>query len=178
MTSPVDVALGAFTEQDLSARGCRTLLSVVPGARSFVFYSDTAGAAARSGAALDEGVKGRVSSEGADASVARALWVADALDKADKGLAAYSGAASLFRLFTGASSAKRRVFESDTQPSIDAVLKALGLSHMAGRLLPGDLAEKAARFLSLPAGREALIYYTVAKVRLPFADNLAEGGAA
>jgi hypothetical protein len=82
------------------------------------------------------------------------------------------------RLFGGSAGPKRRVFESDTQQAIDAVLKALGLSYMASLLLPGSLGEKAARFATLPAGRDALTYYAVAEIALPFADNLAEGGAA
>jgi hypothetical protein len=178
MTTTLDRALGSFREQDYSVQVCRTLFSAVPGAPPFAFYADTAGAASRLAVPGNGDLSGRIVTLAGDKSVERALWVADALDKADMGLAAYSGVTSLLRLFGGGAGPKRRVFESDTQQAIDAVLKALGLSYMASLLMPGSPAEKAMRFAALPAGRDALIYYAVAEVALPFADNLAEGGAA
>lgn len=178
MTTTLDRALSSFREHDYSVQVCRTLFSVVPGAPPFAFYTDTAGAASRLAVAGNGDLGGRIAALAGDKSVERALWVADALDKADMGLAAYSGVTSLLRLFGGGGGPKRRVFESDTQQAIDAVLKALGLSYMASLLLPGSPAEKATRLAGLPAGRDALNYYAVAEVALPFADNLAEGGAA
>jgi hypothetical protein len=178
LATSLDSALGAFGDRDYSVQVCRTLFGIVPGIPPFELYPDVAGAGRRVGVVVDDGLRARLAVSAGGDAVQRSLWVADALDNADVGLVAYSGMTSLFRLLAGGASPSRRVFESDTQQAIDSVLKALGLSYMVSLLFPGAPPEKASRFLNIPAGREALTYYAVAEVALPFTDNLVEGGLA
>jgi hypothetical protein len=60
---------------------------------------------------------------------------------------------------------------------MDAGAKLLGLSYMVYSLFEGDMKQRAAAFMALPAGQEAAIFYAVSEVGLPFADNLVEGSA-
>ena len=48
---------------------------------------------------------------------------------------------------------------------------------MIYKLFPGDISTKIVNFKSLPAGQEAALFYVTGEVALPFADNVAEGGA-
>jgi hypothetical protein len=175
MTKSLQDVLGPFGEQDYSVRLCRALFGAVPGGPPFVFYNALPAAVARvaPGAGADAVARAQALVDGEDAR--RALWIADALDTADAGLAAVAGAANLFSLFSGAR--RRRTFESDTEQAVDAGLKLLGLSYMVSRLFPGELRQKLETLNALPAGREAVTYAAVAEIALPFADNLVEGGA-
>jgi hypothetical protein len=165
--------LGQFREQDYTVRLCQTLFSSLPGSPPFVHYSDVAGAVHRLDPAAGPDAVARAEQLAGEEAAGTAVWVADALDKADAGLAIASGLSNLMSLFGGGR--KRRTFESDTQQAIDASLKLLGLAYMAHRLFPGAVQEKAARVLALPAGHEAILYTATVEIGLPFTDNLIEG---
>ena len=169
-------ALRQFGEADYAVKVCRTLFENVPGGPPFVLYSDVAGAVARVQTGAGSDVTARAEGLAADSEVERAFWVAEALDKADVGLAALAGLKNVFSLFGGGRS--RRTFESDTEQAGDAGVKLVGMGYMAMKLFPGPADECAKTMLALPAGREMLAYFAAAEVALPFADNLAQGASA
>jgi hypothetical protein len=176
MMSKVEAALSPWRESDVSVKVLSGLFSVLPQAPPFRLYGNLEGAISRLGgeAAGDDSV-GRARELAASAEAEKALWVAENLDKADAGLAVYAGLKNVLSFFGGGRS--KRTFESDPQQAGDAGLKLLGLAYMASQLFPGRSPQQ--RFeavMALPAGQEALYYFAVAEVGLPFADNLVEGG--
>ena len=170
-------ALRQIGEQDYAVKVCRTLFENVPAGPSFAVYPDVAGAVARvqPGAAPD--VVARAEVIAAEPDVERAFWVAESLDKADVGLAAFAGLKNVFSLFAGSRS-RSRTFESDKEQAGDAGVKLVGIGYMATKLFPGPPDECAAKLTALPAGREMLLYFAAVEVALPFADNLAQGATA
>lgn len=172
----VEAALSSWRETDVSVKVLSGLFSVLPQAPPFRLYGDLAGAIVRTGGdpagAAGSGARALVEAEPAE----KALWVAEALDKADAGLAVYAGLKNVLSFFGGGRS--KRTFESDPQQAGDAGLKLLGLAYMASQLFPGrSPQQRFAAVMALPAGQEALYYFAIAEVGLPFADNLVEGGA-
>jgi hypothetical protein len=167
-------ALRQIGEQDYSVKVCRTLFENVPGGPPFAVYPDMAGAVQRVQPGAGADVLTRAEAIALEPDVERALWVAEALDKADMGLAAFAGLKNVFSLFTGARS-RSRTFESDKEQAGDAGVKLVGIGYMATKLFPGPPNDCAARFMALPAGQEILLYFAAVEVALPFADNLAEG---
>ena len=169
-------ALAQVGTQDLTVKVCRTLFEAVPGGPPFVVYSDIAGAVARVTPAPTPDDTARAAERAVHPDVERALWVSEALDRADMGLAAFAGLKNVFSLFTGGSS-RSRTFESDREQAGDAAVKLVGIGYMASKLFPGAPDQCAAKFVALPAGREMLTYFAAVEVALPFADNLAAGSA-
>jgi hypothetical protein len=167
-------ALRQIGEQDYAVKVCRVLFENVPGGPPFVVYPDLAGAVARVQPAAPGDAVFRAEAIAIEPDVEKALWVAEALDKADMGLAAFAGLKNVFSLFTGSRS-RARTFESDKEQAGDAGVKLVGIGYMATKLFPGPPNDCAARFMALPAGREMLLYFAAVEVALPFADNLAEG---
>ncbi|MBL8019525.1 MAG: hypothetical protein JNM27_07675 [Leptospirales bacterium] len=172
MIKGVNEILSQFKQDDYSVKICSNLFSVVPFAPPFQFYNSMDGAASRLGNA---GALAQANQIAGTEDVQKAVWVADALDTSDKLIAGYAGVKNLLSLFSD--TPKARTFESDPQQATDAALKALGLAYMIYRLFPGSVTEKAKHFLEVPAGQEVGLYFAVAEVTLPFADNVAEGGA-
>jgi hypothetical protein len=173
MSRSVGETLGQFREQDYTVRLCQTLFSALPGAPPFVHYTDVAGAVHRLDPGAGAAVVARAEQLVGEEAAGKAVWIADALDKADAGLAIASGLSNLLSFFGGGR--RRRTFESDTQQALDASLKLLGLAYMAYRLLPGTVQEKLTRLTALPAGREAMLYLATVEIALPFTDNVLEG---
>lgn len=174
MPKGVNEILGQFKQEDYTVKLCSSLFSVVPFAPQFSFYNNLEGAAQRMGAGPD--VLARAQQIAASEDIAKAVWVADALDTSDKLIAGYAGVKNLLSLFGGSAPAARS-FESDPQQATDAGLKALGLAYMIYRLFPGSVQEKINAFKDLPAGQEAALYYATAEIALPFADNVVDQGA-
>lgn len=174
MAKGVNEVLGQFKQEDYTVKLCSSLFSVVPFAPQFSFYNNLQGAAARMGAGAD--VVEKAAQIAASEDVAKAVWVAEALDTSDKLIAGYAGVKNLLNLF-GSSAPAARTFESDPQQATDAGLKALGLAYMIYRLFPGSVQEKITAFKDLPAGQEAALYYATAEIALPFADNVVEQGS-
>lgn len=167
--------LGRFNEQDYTVRICRAIFSTVPSAPPFVYYKDLNGAVKRIRPDAGSDVVQRATELSKKAEVGRALWVADALDAADVGLAAFAGLKNLFSLFASGPP-RRRTFEADRPQAVDAALKLMGLSYMTYKLFGGSTAERISQLTNLPAGREAIVYYAVAEIALPFTDNVLEVG--
>lgn len=166
--------LGSYTNDDYTAKICGAIFGVVPGLPPYVFYNTIDGAAQRLGA--DDAALERAKGIADTPDVKKALWVVDALDKADMGLSVMTGVQSILSIFGG--SRQQHTLEADPQQALDAALKAAGLSYIIYKVFPGDVKEKIRLYRELPAGLELGVYYAAAEVALPFADNLVEGGAA
>jgi len=172
MSKDVNEILSQFKESDYTVMVCSNLFGVVPFAPEFKFYNSIEGAATRLDASdsLD-----RATEIAGTENTQKAVWVADALGTSGKLLAGYAGMKNLLSIFSDAP--KARTFESDPEQAADAALKALGLAYMIYRLFPGSVQEKAVAFKDLPAGQELGLYFALAEIALPFADNVLESGA-
>ncbi len=106
--------------------------------------------------------------------VTKTLWVANAIDTGDAGIAVYSGVRSAVVLFFGDN--KSDALETDPQQAVDAALKLLGLCYIIYRLFPGSIPDRVRSFYALPAGQSLAMYYAAIEVGLPFADNIATAG--
>lgn len=169
-------ALSRFDEDDYTTRLCRTMFGALPTAPPFVFYRDLAGGVARVAERPRPDLVPRAAAIAQRREAERALWLAAALDKADKGLAMASGVTNLVAFIRGSSAEKRSTFESDQQQAIDAGIKLLGLAYITSRLFQGGPTEKVDQLLALPAGREAALYLATVEIALPFLDNFIETG--
>src|SRR5207245_1665303 len=105
MPRDVDQALSAFRDQDLTVKVCRTLFGTVPGAPPFVLYDTLQGALGRLGPAAPAEALSRARQLAQAPEFDRALWVADALDTADMGLAVFSGMKNVLAFFDGSGEA-------------------------------------------------------------------------
>ena len=171
--SKLDDMLGEFKEDDYTVKVCSTIFSAVPGGPEFQFYNSLEGACDRLNAGGDYDAAKKISKS---EDMEKALWVADAIDKADSVLGVYTGIKNVMALF-GKKEEKKSTYEGDPQQATDAAIKALGLAYMIHKMFPGGIGEKIGNFKDLKAGQEIAVYYATAEVALPFADNLAEGGA-
>lgn len=171
MREKLDAMMGQFKADDYTVKLCNGIFSVVPFAPKFNFYSSLSDAARAVDARPDTLANAKTLSQTED--IEKALWVADALDTGDKGIAIYTGVKTAFGLFF--SSEKKKAFESDPQQAADAALKALGMAYMIHKLFPGTVAEKVEAFRTLPAGQSMALYYAAVEVAIPFTDNILTG---
>ena len=109
----------------------------------------------------------------------KALWVFDAVDKADTGISAVSGLGGAWKMYQATTGGERLdALETDTQQAADAVMKAVAIAYCIHKLYDGSPTEKIARFRESPAGQAMLFYYAAIEIGLPFTDNAVQGGAA
>ena len=175
MREKLDGLMGQFKADDYSVKFASGVASVVPFAPKFHFYGNLADAARSMGLTLTPEQLASALALASTEDVEKALWVADALDTGDKGIAVYSGLRSAYKFFV-AKQERKEAFETDPQQTADAGLKALGLAYMIHKLFPGDVKQKLELFKSLPAGQGLTLFYASVDVALPFADNLLTGG--
>ncbi|MCR9142192.1 MAG: hypothetical protein NXI24_08065 [bacterium] len=173
MSNKVEAGLAKFSESDLSVKLCNTMFGVLPFAPEYKFYTSIDEAASRMGASPEVAAKAKEIAATDD--VGKAIWVAETLDTSDKLIAGFAGVKNLFSIFSGGP--RKRTFEADQEQATDAALKGVGLAYMIYKLFPGDVTTKITNFKNLPAGQEAALFYVTGEVALPFADNVAEGGA-
>ncbi len=172
----LDNLMGRFKNDDYSMKLCNAIFSAVPGVEPMGFYS-TFGDAVRTvvpSSTAEQVDKAYKLTQEEDPQ--EALWVLDALDTGDKGIAMYTGLKSAFSLFFGSSKTNPNRFESDPQQATDAALKGLGLAYAIAKLFPGTVAEKVAMFNLVPAGKHLLTYYAIMELAVPFTDNVLSGG--
>lgn len=169
----IDV-LGKFSENDFTVKLCRTIFSVIPTLPPFQFYNSLEGAISRFNQ-QDANIIAKARELENNSDIKTAIWVADAIDKTDVGISAITGVKNILSLITGAR--KQCSFEADPQQALDAVMKAAALSFIIYKTMPGDVSQKISHFFELPAGKEIVLYYALAEVALPFADDLIAGGA-
>ena len=171
----VDQALQEFKSEDYTVRICNAIFGTLPFAPQMPAYTNLDGAikALYPGANPQQIARAH---ELADSDgIKSVLWVANAIDTGDSGIAVYSGLKSAFGFFFGGGT-KADALETDPQQGTDAGLKLLGLAYMIHKAFPGSLAEKVQLFQTAPAGQALSIYYGSIEVALPFADNLVQGG--
>ena len=166
--------LEKFNATDYSVKLCEAIFGVIPGMQPFQFYNNIEGAAQRI-AGGDTAILDKAREIASTPEVQTAVWVADAIDKADMGISVISGVKNLMSLFGGAKQAS--TFEADPQQAADAVMKAAAIAYIIHKLFPGEITAKISHFRELPAGNEIAMFYAMADVALPFADNLVSGGA-
>ena len=173
MSNKVEESLSKYSESDLSVKLCTTMFGVLPFAPEYKFYRSIDEAAGRLGGSPEVVAKAREIAASED--VGKALWVSETLDTSDKLIAGFAGVKNLFSIFSDAP--RKRTFDSDQEQATDAALKGVGLAYMIYKLFPGDISSKISSFKSLPAGQETALFYVTGEIALPFADNVAEGGA-
>lgn len=176
MASDLNARIGEFTADDYTVKLVGAVCAVVPFAPDLPAYSSLeAHLLAREPKAkksqLDR-AKELAAADGAQ----RALWVANALDTADGGIAVFSGLSTAVNLYRNQTGQRLDALETDPQQAADAVLKGLGLAYLIWKLFPGGPTEKVAAFRALPSGQALIFYYAAVELGLPFADNALTGG--
>jgi hypothetical protein len=170
----VDAALQQFKSDDYTVRLCNAILGVLPFAPEMPSYVTLEGAAQALYPAGGGQVSRRADELASGEGATSALWVANAIDMGDQGIAVLSGLKSALGFFFGES--KQDALETDPQQAIDAGLKLLGLAFMIHKLYPGSVREKVEAFHTTPAGQSLSLYYGAVEIGLPFADNVLSGG--
>ena len=172
----VDTALAEFQPDDVTVRVGHAILGAVPFLPKMFEYRtlDDAVRALYPAATPRTFERARELADGE--GVKSALWVANAIDTEDAGVAVYSGLKSAFGMFFGGS--RLDALETDPQQGIDAGVKLLALSYIVWQLFPGGVTDRVQLFHVTPAGQQLAAYFAAIEVALPFADNvLTEGGA-
>ncbi|MCU0659248.1 MAG: hypothetical protein MUF64_29510 [Polyangiaceae bacterium] len=173
--NPVDQALQTFSSEDYTVRLCSAILGSLPFAPPFSPYTSLDGAFQALYPPATPQQKARAIELASGEGVKSALWVANAIDTGDSGIAVYSGLKSAFGFFFGGGS-RMDALETDPQQGTDAGLKLLGLAYMIHKLYPGSLQEKVQFFQTTPAGQTLAIYFGAVEVALPFSDNIVQDG--
>ncbi|MBM4366993.1 MAG: hypothetical protein FJ102_12340 [Deltaproteobacteria bacterium] len=162
--SELAAVVDSFSASDLSVRVPSGLFSVLPFAPAWT----------HPGTLLDQAGSARAAELAAEVArgdgAQRALQVFDLLDKADAGIAIFSGLRGAVKAYKGEDGA----WEVDPQQATDAAVKALGVAWAAYALFDGQVS----RLTEYKSGRALLAWYVSADLVLPFADNAAEGGVA
>ncbi|HPB81530.1 MAG TPA: hypothetical protein PK200_05770, partial [Spirochaetota bacterium] len=81
--------LGQYNEGDYSVKLCGSIFGVIPGMQPFQFYNSLEGAAARL-AGGDNTALTKAAEIASAPDIQTAVWVADAIDKADMGISVVS----------------------------------------------------------------------------------------
>lgn len=169
--NPIDQALQAFAEDDLTTRLCGVLFTAIPFAPRQVAYGTVDEAVTALYPQASAAVRSRAQQLATEDRVQSALWAFKVLDIGDAGIAIFSGlrtALSLYRERGGAA------FETDEQQGVDSAMKLLGIAYAVGNLFPAG--GRIASYHACPAGQAMTFYWCAVDVALPFADNLVAGG--
>ncbi len=168
LITPVDTALGAFDGDDYTVKLCDGIMKVLPFVPAATPYAKLNEALRKLHPQATAPMLVRAQEYASSEAVSKTLWVANAIDTGDAGIAVFSGLKSAFGLFTGK---RMDALETDPQQAVDAALKLLGISYMVFKLFPGSIVERVQSFYALPAGQHLTAYYAAVEVALPFADN-------
>ncbi len=171
----IEEILSKFNESDYTVKLCNIIFKAIPGLQPFQFYNTIEGATERI-AGGDASVLAKAKEIATTSDIKTAVWVTDAVDKADMGISVLTGVKNLMSIF--GKNKGQSTIEADPQQAIDAAMKAAALSYIIYKIMPGAIGEKITHFRELPAGNELAAYYAMAEVALPFTDNLISGGAA
>lgn len=169
----INEALSEFSPDDRTPSLIHSLFGVIPGSPRLIAWRNLAQAAQTLKPGLTEHDLNRVRGAAQEDAFDDLLWMAGLVDSADKGYAVFTGLSSAFKLFTG----RKGAMELDEEQRNDAVAKAIAIAYMAWKAYPGSPVEKAKHMAAHDAGRALLQYWVAVEVCLPFADNVAEGGA-
>jgi hypothetical protein len=169
----VDVALAQFKPDDYSVRLATAVCGVVPFALAPLAYRCVGEALPLLYPQATAETLARAQAIGSSDEVRAALSVVGLVDKADAGLAAFSGLKSVWGVIRGGGTA---AIENDTEQGIDAALKLLMMGYFIYKLFPGGPVERVQMFYTTPAGQQMSIFYALVDVALPFADNVLMAG--
>lgn len=172
--TPVDKALAEFKPEDYTVRLCNVVFKVLPFVSAPTPYANLGDAVVAFNPSPTQAMFGKATEFAQSESVTKTLWVANAIDTGDAGIAVYSGVRSAVVLFFGEN--KGDALETDPQQAVDAALKLLALCYIIYRLFPGSIPDRVRAFYSLPAGQSLAMYYAAVEVGLPFADNIVTAG--
>lgn len=173
MTRSLAQALDAHSSGDLAVRATAGLLGVLPFAATWSPIPSLEQGALQRDEALAERIAARAERIATGEGPQSALAVFDFLDKGDSGIALFTGLRGAVKVARGQEGA----LEMDPQQAADAGLKAVGIAWAAWKLFPGTPPERARALLETATGRALLTWFVAADLVLPFADNLATGGA-
>ena len=177
MAIDLDEQLGAFSSDDYSVRLVRTVCNVVPFAPDLPDWFSLVDGLKELEPDAKKPVLDRAAAIARTDEVQRALWVIKALDTTDSGLGAFSGLSAAYKMYQAKNGGERLdALDTDTQQSIDAVLKGLALALAIYKLYPGSLAERVAAFRASTTGQAIIFYYAAIEIGLPFTDNALMGG--
>jgi hypothetical protein len=177
MAIEIDELLTAFDERDYSVRLVRTVCNVVPFGPDLPDWFNMVDGLKHLDPNAKKPVLDRARELVRSDEAQRALWMVRALDAADSGLGVFSGVKSAIAMYQAKTGQARiDALETDTQQSIDAVLKGLAMAFVIHKLFPGSISEKVAAFRSTNTGQAFVFYYAAVEVGLPFADNALLGG--
>ncbi len=171
---PVNTALAEFAPDDYSVKVANAVLFVVPFAPKALSYRTLEEALPQLFPAATAETHRRASLLASSPDVSSALSAVGVADKADTGLAAFSGAKAVWGLITGKRS---DALETDTQQGIDAVIKLLAMAYFIAKLYPGGPIDRVRAHHTTPAGQAMTIFYGAIDVALPFADNAVSYGS-
>ncbi len=174
MARDLGAALAEFDADDKTPRLIAQVMKIVPKAPEYVHADRIKRLMQQLHIDPSPMNMNRLASAVRDERVSDALWMASVLDTGDKGYSVLTGAGSAVKLFFGG---QRRAFDFDRAQRNDAVLKALGLSYMIHKAIPGSIPEKVSAFKEMESGQQLIAYYAGIEIALPFADNLARGTA-
>lgn len=155
-------AVDGFGPDDTTVKLVRGLLSVLP------FLPDWTHPGTLDQMCGSPAVRKVVDRLAAEPGPQSVLGTFDLLDKADRGIALFSGIKGAVDVAKGTGGS----LELDPQQAADAGVKAVGLAWVTWKLYGGD----PRRLAATPAGQALLAWYAAADIVLPFADNLASGG--
>lgn len=168
----IDTALAEFSPDDYTVRIVEKVFDVVPFAPRLPAYRSVDDAVSQLFPQATPEQRARAQAVADSEDTKAALWIANAIDTGDSGIAVYSGLKSALGLFFGK---RADALESDPQQGVDAGLKLLALAYLAHRLFPGSIAQKLELFHTTPAGQALELYFGAVEVALPFADNAVTG---
>lgn len=169
--NPIDQALAEFKADDFTTRLCGVLFGAVPFAPRQAVYSTVDEAVTVLFPQATPKVRQRAAQLADGPNVKSALWVLNALDVGDTGIAVYSGLKTALGLFQKEGS---NSFENDTQQGVDCALKLLGIAYAVAKLFPQG--GRIGSYHACPAGQALTFYWACVEVALPFADNVLQGG--
>lgn len=164
----IDTALAQFKPDDYSVRLCKALFGFIPFAGPMLPYQTVNEAIQSLYPQASPQVIERALQIARGDDIKGALRAIDLIDKADAGLAMYSGAKGAYNLLFGDRSV---ILDTDTQQGLDAMLKLLGIGYIIAKMYPGTIGERVQMFYTTPSGKHIIVYYSLIDVALPFLDN-------
>ena len=168
-------ALGEFEVDDTTCKMLRAIYTVIPYSPELPHFTSVDDAVRSLDPSASSAVIGKARDiAGSTEELTDMLWMANLMDRGDRGLTVAAGLFTALKLFRGKG---RDSFDNDKQQRNDAVLKALGISYLVHKAYPGSITEKMAAFKNSPTGQAIAVYYGAVEVALPFADNAAVEGA-
>ena len=174
MARDVDALLANYKETSVTSRLCRAICRVVPGVPTLVHFQTLEQAVHSQEPQAGRRVVARARELSEEAGPQAGLWVTNALDTADSGIAVLTGVKTAVAAYKTRST---DALDNDSQQAADAVLKALGLAYLVHKLFEGSPVDKVKAFQATDTGKAILAYYATIEVGLPFADNAVKQGA-